>query len=87
MRVWLMLAVAMILTGCASAPVTYKAPTPERQAVLDQVVAKCRYEAEVGATSAGAGAVGAIEVEYRKVQARKELFHLCTESKGWRLER
>jgi hypothetical protein len=85
MRVLIMLAVAMILAGCAGAPQTYKAENPARQAVLDAAVAKCRYEAEVGATSAGAGAVGAIEVEYRKAQARTDLFKLCIRAHGWDL--
>lgn len=83
MRVLMMLAMALILAGCGGAPQKLRAENPARQAVLDAAVAKCQYEAEVGATGAGAGAVGAIEVEYRKVQARGSLFKLCMRANGW----
>lgn len=82
MRVLLMLVAALILTACGG-PGQYKATTPQGQVVLDQDVAKCRYEAEAGSYSAAAGASGAIEVEYRKIQAQKSLFRLCMKSKGW----
>lgn len=83
MRVLMIVALTMFLTACAGAPQKYSATTPAGQVILDQSVATCRYEAEAGSLGAVAGAQGAIEIEYRKIEAKKSLFKLCMKAKGW----
>lgn len=83
MRVLMIVALAMALTACASTPQKFTATKPELQARLDQETAQCRYEAEAGSLAAGGNSRSAIEVEYRKLQAKDDLFKLCMRAKGW----
>lgn len=85
MRVLMIVAMALAMFGCASAPERLKANKPENQAKLDQDVAKCEYEGEVAVRRAEGNYRTSVGAELDKIYQKKDLFKLCMRAKGWEI--
>lgn len=86
MRVLLMLAVAMILTGCAApGPAKFRAATTEGQVRLDKATKDCQYELALAVRAPVNVPVGHWLAESDMKHERDKLMRGCMLKKGWDL--
>lgn len=85
MRVLMIVAMALVMFGCATGPTRFRAATVEEQVRLDQATADCQYELALAVRAPVNVPVGHYLAQSDMERERNLLMRGCMRKKGWEI--